>query len=956
MLLGPWRVEMLGGLRAVNGARVVTRFRSERTAGLFAYLAYHLELPRTRAELIEMFWPEADLDRGRMSLRTALASLRRQFEPPGTPPGAVICADSRRVHLNPLAIVTDAREFEDALDASEVNPDHAFARLESAVSLYRGELLAGFYDPWMEVERARLAERYLGAVRMLIKHFAEKRSLERALQFAEMAVGAAPLREDVRRDLIRLLIALGRPSAARQQFLDLEERLREDLGVEPSDATRALVERLSVSDSTRVAFRTRDRTPPSSDQTVPESIPSERIPVPLNRFFGRQTELGRLVGLLNPESTELPARLATITGPGGTGKTRLAAEASHALKERFNRRVWFVPLGDLCEARLIPSAILEANQIRHAADPLARIAAELGNEPSLLVLDNFEQLAHEGPAFVSQLLTLIPALRILVTSRRRLDTPGEREIPLAPLPTPGDSVEPEHLLTFPSVQLYVDRAQAAAPDFQVTRGNAASVAALCERLEGIPLAIELAAARAQVLTPAQMLEKLDRRFEILATRRMDKGSRHRSLWAAIDWSYSLLSPPLQRLFARLSVFRGGWTAEAAANVCDEPSALEYLTSLRGHSLTHTHLSGSEIRFGMLETIREFAAEQLGEESEVLQERHAGFYAALAAEAAPRLPGAEQAVWLARLDVESANLREALGTLLAFGNGRQALRTTSALWRYWWVHGQSAEAERWIKASLAAAADALPLERAEALQNLGNLAWRDGDGEMSLALHREGLALCKSAGSKQAAARSLTGIGNACRGLHRNDEAEAAYIQCLEIFRELNDNQGIATSLLNLGTLSEDRHDLDEAFSFYHESLIRYRELGDLHSECLTLCNLANIRVDQAIPESAHSFLSRGARIALDLADHPRIGELLTVNARLALLEGKYSHAAALLGLTQEYHRAHKLAVSPRLKCELETTADRIREHISRRDFESARESGKELTTDSVLLLGTQPQG
>ena len=397
------------------------------------------------------------------------------------------------------------------------------------------------------------------------------------------------------------------------------------------------------------------------------------------------------------------------------------------------------------------------------------------------------------------------------------------------------------------------------------------------------------------------------------------------------------------------MFRGGWTAEAAAEVCDEPSALEYLTQLRGHSLAHTYMAGPNIRFGRLETLREFAVEQLGEESEVIRERHTALYAGLAAEAALMLPGAEQAVWIARLDAESANLREALGTMLSLGNGRQALRTASALWRYWWVHGQTAEASRWIQASLAAAAEVSPLERAEAKQNLGNLSWRDGNGEKALALHREALALRESVGDRQGAGRSLTGIGNACRALHRADEAQAAYEQGLQIFRELDDKQGIATSLLNMGTLSEDRHDLKEAFRVYYESLILYRELGDLHSQCLTLCNLANIRVDQQIAESARTFLSEGASIGLELADHPRIGTILAINAKLALLEKDYSRAVSLLGASEEYHRAHSLTITPGLRDEMETTAARIRDHLSLTEYKTAHELGKQLSAESVLF-------
>ena len=283
------------------------------------------------------------------------------------------------------------------------------------------------------------------------------------------------------------------------------------------------------------------------------------------------------------------------------------------------------------------------------------------------------------------------------------------------------------------------------------------------------------------------------------------------------------------------MFRGGWTAEAAAEVCDEPSALEYLTQLRGHSLAHTYMAGPNIRFGMLETLREFAVEQLGEESEVIRERHTALYAGLAAEAALMLPGAEQAVWIARLDAESARTRSV---------GHDALlgkRTASIANSFGAVavlvgprpNGGGVALDPGV---FGGGRGGFALERAEAKQNLGNLSWRDGNEKRrSLSIARRWRCVSPWVTGKGRAIP--TGIGNACRALHRADEAQAAYEQGLQIFRELDDKQGIATSLLNMGTLSEDRHDLKEAFRVYYESLILYRELGDLHSQCLTLATL-----------------------------------------------------------------------------------------------------------------------
>ncbi|HLV80822.1 MAG TPA: hypothetical protein VKT32_11095 [Chthonomonadaceae bacterium] len=288
------------------------------------------------------------------------------------------------------------------------------------------------------------------------------------------------------------------------------------------------------------------------------------------------------------------------------------------------------------------------------------MAVALSAQPSLLILDNFEQVAAGGAPVVRTLLKRVESLICLVTSWRTLRLAGEREFPVPPLPVPHEADSPEQLLHTASAQLFVDRAQAVRPAFQVTAGNAGDVALLCAELEGLPLAIELAAARAKALTPSQIRERLSERFALLASKKSDKGERHRSLWAAIDWSYHLLPPDLQQFFARLSLFRGGWSLEAAAAVCNEPLALDYLSQLQGHSLLSAEESAPELRFGMLESLRDYAAEQLQEkERQNVARQHGDYFLRLAEQSSSQLTGPEQQRWLARLEREHDNLRAAL---------------------------------------------------------------------------------------------------------------------------------------------------------------------------------------------------------------------------------------------------------------------------------------------------------
>jgi predicted ATPase len=349
---------------------------------------------------------------------------------------------------------------------------------------------------------------------------------------------------------------------------------------------------------------------------------TSNLPLQFTRFFGRREEIERLTKMLSSGEGQRvgdersrpdaslnlhPSRLVTLTGPGGSGKTRLALEVAERCVAARRGAVWFVPLADLSDPRLIIDAIRDALHLTPSpeAAPLEQVVAALSHQPTLLVLDNFEHLVAAGAPLIRTLRERVPTLQCLVTSRQRLEVEGEREFPVLPLPTPEEWNNPEQLSLYESVQLFVDRAQAVQPDFQVTNANAAAVAELCHRLEGIPLALELAAARIRLLTPAQMLAHLEHRLDFQTSSRRDATARHRTLRAAVDWSYELLSSELQQFFAWLSVFRGGWTLQAAAAVCEESAALDYLSQLQACSLIVAEEISGESRFRMLETLREY---------------------------------------------------------------------------------------------------------------------------------------------------------------------------------------------------------------------------------------------------------------------------------------------------------------------------------------------------------------
>jgi predicted ATPase/Tfp pilus assembly protein PilF len=488
-------------------------------------------------------------------------------------------------------------------------------------------------------------------------------------------------------------------------------------------------------------------------------------------------------------------------------------------------------------------------------------------------MDNFEHLLPDGAERVLTLLEQVTVLTVLVTSRQRLDLPGEQEIPVPSLPVPtrdiGSDVSP--LLQYPSVQLFVDRAQSVRPDFQVTSSNAASVAALCARLEGLPLAIELAAARVGVLTAAEILARLESPLELLVRRTRGTDSRHRSLRATLDWSYRLLPPELQQFFARLSVFRGGWTLAAAEAVCEQSQALDGLEQLRACSLVLAEEQADAMRFRMLETIREFALERLaaGGEGETLRRRHAEYFVALAAKAVPALRGREQGLWMDHLERERDNLRAALDWSLESGEAEAGLRLGTALAPFWEMRGFLTEGRSRLGALLSSPVAADTSARAKALSAAGILACRQGDYEVARVLHEESLTLKGRLGDRTGTANSLNDLAYVADEQGDWPAARARLEEALALSREQGDRQSIARSLSNLGFVMRRQDEYAAARVLLEEALALNSEAGDLWGIATAKGNLGNLALQQGDCVTARSLFEEGMAIGREL-DNRRI--------------------------------------------------------------------------------------
>jgi predicted ATPase/class 3 adenylate cyclase len=663
-----------------------------------------------------------------------------------------------------------------------------------------------------------------------------------------------------------------------------------------SNATRALVEPAAPEGVTfRDLGEHRLRDLPSPErlaQAVAEGLPAEfpalrsmdarpnNLPVQLTTFVGRRRELDSVKAAVRD------ARLLTLTGPGGTGKTRLALKAAGELLPELEDGVFFVPLAAITEPPLVMPAVAHALGLPEATrgNPTDAVIDHLRDKELLLVTDNFEQVLDAAPE-IGQLLTATERIRVLTTSREPLGLSGEREFPVPPLGLPDPSHLPSlaGLSQFEAVALFVERATAVKPDFQVTNENAPAVAEICARLDGLPLAIELAAARVKILSPEAMLTRLERSLTFLSGGSRHLPQRQRTLRDAIAWSYDLLDERERRFFARLAVFVGGLSLEAVDAVCDpggelDLDALEGVASLTNKSLLRQMATGpEEPRFFMLETIREFAGERLDEQpdAEEIRRRHAGFFLDRAERAEPELTGPDQARWLDALEADHDNLRAAI----AWSAERDldvALRMVGSLWRFWQFRGHLREAGERLEGLLERSGPWDQEARAKALEGAGGVTYWMGDFARARRWYEECLHIRLELGEPRAVAEAKYNLsfahGIAPKPIQDLDAAMRLLDEALALFEELGDREGIAKATWGLATMAYGGEDWDRVAELATSSVEMFRELDNpfglgwaLHLQGLALTVLR--RPDQAAAshkEAMGIFLGSDDRSALAL--------------------------------------------------------------------------------------------
>jgi non-specific serine/threonine protein kinase len=726
----------------------------------------------------------------------------------------------------------------------------------------------------------------LNALRRLAAYYEQAREWDLALDCVRRAVASDPLAEEAHCDLIRVLAESGQTAAALRQFRDMERLLATQLEAEPSQAAVVLIERIRQGNHGASA-----PTPPAR-RAIPPALPA--VPT---RFFGRESEMDEVQRLARPGG----ARFVTLIGAGGSGKTRLGLEAAVRLAEPYEGSVWFVPLADLSDGRLLLNTMVEAMRLPYAGNaPLDSLIEALTPGPSLLVLDNLEHIAAAARPLLRDLAKRLPALTILMTSRQRLGLEGEREILVPPLPLPETASTPPttaHVMACASVQLFVDRAQAVQPSFRITPRNAQDVVKLCARLEGLPLAIELCAAWAQMLTPQQMLARLSRRFDLLVSRRADIAPRHRTLRAAIEYGYAHLPAELRRFFINLSVFQGGWNLEAAEAVCAATSpplsvsALEALRELRERSFVVAEEADTEMRFRMLDTLRDFASEEIPpHEADQWQKIHAEYFVSLAEASEAHIPGSDQAIWLARLEVEHDNFRAALTWAASKSECEIGLRLAGALVMFWDLRGYLSEGQDWLDRILAVQGDYAPATRAKALTARGYLARNQGDSAAVDAAMQEAVQLWRKLGDERGLAECLQALATIAYSREDCDEAEAFLEEGLQIARRLGDRKLIARSQLNLGNLALEQGDFQLAWDRYTESLSLYRATDVSSRAAYALNNMGLVARYQGDLVAARRLLEESLALCRELGDRPGVSEALLNLGTVSRLAGKHSDA------------------------------------------------------------------
>lgn len=920
----PLDFRLLGPVEISTGERLL-RVPAEKQRALLAYLLLHADVAVPPETLIDAFW----YDPPRTALkvvRVYISQLRKLLAGAGAPDILVTEPAGYRLRLDRSRL--DVYRFEQlalaghaALGDDEV--ETARAALGDGLSLWRGRALADLRDaPFVAEERVRLEELRRGALYDRVEADLRLGRHEQLVPELEQLVARNPLDERFAARLLLALYRCGRQVDALAAFSAVRRRL-DDLGIEPGSELRRLQQ--------AILRHAPELDPPTGDG---RSGDRTNLPAPPTSLLGREPELADISTLLQR------GRLVTLTGPAGSGKTRLAVEVAAAAGRRYRDGVWFVPLATLRDPRQVPSAVAAALRIESGADEAAaELEESLRNRRLMLVLDNFEHLLDAAPR-LGDWLASAPGLTLLVTSRAPLGLTGEFEYPVLPLAAER------------AVELFVERARAVNPGFVLTDENALPVAEVCRRLDGLPLSIELAATRTRLLPPSELLARLGSRLDLLHTGPRGAPERHRGLRATLAWSHQLLSPPASRVFARLGVFVGGCTLEAAEPICgrDGDDVLDSLEELVEHSLVQV-AEGQPPRFSMLETMREYACELLAaspEEEAEAGRRHAEFFVALAERAVPEYAGPNQAAWHRRIELEHDNFRAALGWSLDGGDAAVGLRLATALARFWDVHGHYAEGLRWLSTALEITPAEPSRVRAHALLRRASLLNRQRRYAEARASAELCLKVARELGDAGTVRDAILRLGEILAGSGQHAAAEAVFSESVALARAAGDDGTVVAASIDTAYVALVDGNAARAREVLEDVEPLCRRLDNRRLTAILLSNLGFALLAAGERDMAAERLREGLAIAFDIGHRGEMAYCLIGLAAAAVGDGAYERAARLLGAVAALREAIGIALETIEEERYETTVERVASELGAESYTALLEEGRTWSLDAAV--------
>jgi predicted ATPase/DNA-binding SARP family transcriptional activator/DNA-binding CsgD family transcriptional regulator len=879
-------------------------WRLRKAASVVKLLALAPHHSLHREQIMDLLWPHLGARAAANNLHQALHIARRTLEP-GATRYVYLPVRGQHIALCPQdSAWVDVKAFERA--AQEARGSRQLAAFRAAVDLYSGDLLPrDRYEEWAESRREELLGTYLSLLLGMAALLEEREAFDPAAAALGEVVAREPAHEEAHVRLMRVYARAGQRYGAIRQYEHLRETLWRELGIEPRAASRSVYEEILAGHVP---------VPPPADAEGQPEAGKHNLTGSLTSFVGREREKREIEQLLGT------TRLLSITGAGGSGKTRLAQEVARDLKEAYPDGVWLAELAAVAEGSLVGGAIADVLGVpEQPGRPIEEtLVGALREQRLLLVLDNCEHLVGDVAPLVEFLLRSCPGLRILATSRENLGAAGEMFWQAPPLsgPDPAHGSTTEELEGYESVRLFVQRARYRTPAFTLTRQNAAAVAEICARLEGIPLAIELAAARVG-LSVQEIANRLDDSLKLLTAGNRTAVPRQRTLRGALDWSHDLLSEPERVLFRRLSAFAGGWTLQAAETIgsgasIEEHEVLDLLSQLVDKSLVLANATeDGTVRYRLLEPVRQYARERLRNsgESETVQLRHACWCLELVEETLGGLHGLEQASWVGLMNREYANVQAALSWSLE-AKPETALRLSATLGSFWYRYGRIIEGRHWLETVLAQTGGVESATRAKALRLAGVLSEESGLYERSEKLHEQGLALYRRLENREGVAASLTSLGSLAYAVGDLERALLLTQESLALKRELGDERALLSSRNNLGEMMQKAGELAKAQSLFEENLRSDEISRDEWGEAVSRLNLGILAIEQGDLVRSEKLLFEALRAFRRLGDEDASTECLESLAGAAAARGEVVRAATLLGAAEAVREELGVPIRP----------------------------------------------